>query len=174
MSVLDKDKENILINKQRLRMDKERLQTLEKVGIKQAKDILGDFQRFILRGNVVDLAVGIVIGAAFTSVVNALVADMITPLIGIFGTVDFSTWSFTVRSSVFHIGSFVNSVVSFLILATVVYCFVVRPVNLLTHLYKREVVDTHECPYCFSTVPIKASRCAYCTSEIALEPTEVV
>ena len=155
-------------------LGKERFQALEKGSIKQVKGTLGEFQKFILRGNVVDLAVGIVIGAAFTTVVNALVVDMITPLIGIFGKFDFSTWHFTVNSSIFHIGAFINSVISFLILAAVVFFFVVRPVNLLMKLYKKDpqvVVDTRDCPYCFSKVPMKASRCAYCTSAIQPEIT---
>src|SRR5947208_3977753 len=98
---------------------------------------IGGFKKFILRGNVVDLAVGIVIGAAFGNVVQALVKDLITPLIGIFGgQADFSAWVITVRGSRFAVGDFVNALISFLLLALVVYFFVVLPVNKLMDKYK--------------------------------------
>ena len=128
------------------------------------------FKEFILRGNLVDLAVGFVIGAAFTTVVQGFVKDLITPLIGIFGGFNFPGWSFTINKSVFLIGDFVNSVISFLIVAFVIFFFVVRPVAfLLAEAKKHEkktAVITQECPFCFNTIPLKAKRCGFCTSEI--------
>jgi large conductance mechanosensitive channel len=130
---------------------------------------LGGFKSFILRGNVVDLAVGIVIGAAFTNVVNAFVSDIITPLIPA-GKSNLSTATIPLPfGSHLLIGAFINAVISFLIIAFVVYFFVVRPVNSLMNLYKKgqpEAVTTKECPYCISNVPLAATRCPYCTSPL--------
>jgi large conductance mechanosensitive channel len=129
-----------------------------------------DFKAFILRGNVVDLAVGIIIGAAFGTVVAAFVKDLITPLIAaIGGKPDFSAIGFTINHSRFLVGDFVNAVVSFLIIAAVVFFFVVRPVNALMNRRKTETpVDpmTRECPYCMSSIPMAATRCAFCTQEV--------
>jgi large conductance mechanosensitive channel len=137
---------------------------------------LGGFKKFILRGNVVDLAVGIVIGAAFTGVVQALVKDIITPLIGMYGGIpDFSSWAITVNGSRFLIGDFVNTVLSFLILALVVYFFVVMPVTRLMDKYRAEPqpAPTKECPECLSKIPQGARRCAHCTAQIE-PPSEAV
>lgn len=131
-----------------------------------------DFKAFILRGNVVDLAVGVVIGASFGAVVNAFVKDVITPLIGIPGKIDFSSWSFTVNGSRFLIGDFLNTIISFLLIALVIFFLVVKPVNYLMSRRKTETpVDptTRECPRCFSSIPIKATRCAFCTSDVTPE-----
>ncbi len=129
-----------------------------------------DFKAFILRGNVVDLAVGIIIGAAFGTVVTAFVKDLITPLIAaIGGKPDFAALGFTINHSRFLLGDFINAVVSFLIIALVVFFFVVRPVNALMNLRKTEtpaLAKTRECPYCLSSIPIAASRCAFCTQEV--------
>ncbi len=129
-----------------------------------------DFKAFILRGNVVDLAVGIIIGAAFGTVVTAFVKDLITPLIAaIGGKPDFAAIGFTINHSQFLVGDFINAVVSFLIIAAVVFFFVVRPVNALMNRRKTEtpaVAKTRECPYCLSSIPIAASRCAFCTQEV--------
>ncbi len=136
---------------------------------KRAGGLLNEFKAFILRGNVVDLAVGIIIGAAFSSVVNALVKDLITPLIGIFGGFSFPNLTFTIHHSNFLIGEFINTAISFLILALVVFFFVVKPVNaLMTRNKPKEagLATTRECPFCLSTIPIKATRCAYCTSQV--------
>lgn len=130
---------------------------------------LRDFKTFIVRGNVVDLAIGIVIGAAFGTVVSALVSDFITPLVGIPGKADFSAFSFTVNHSVFHYGDFINKLISFLIIAAVVFFLIVRPVNALMARRKTELPadpTTRECPYCLSSIPIKATRCAFCTQEV--------
>jgi large conductance mechanosensitive channel len=129
----------------------------------------GGFRKFILRGNVVDLAVGVVIGAAFSGVVQALVKDVITPLIGMFGGVsDFSTWTIVVRGSRFPIGDFINTLVSFLLIALVVYFLVVLPVTKLMDKYKSEPQPspTKECPECVSKIPKAARRCPQCTAQI--------
>jgi large conductance mechanosensitive channel len=129
-----------------------------------------EFKQFVLRGNVVDLAVGIVIGAAFATVVQAAVADLLTPLIAaIFGQPDFSQLTFEVNGSVFRYGHFLNALIAFLIIALVVFFFVVKPVNALMSLsQRRESPDpsTRKCPECRSEIPIDARRCAFCTSEV--------
>jgi large conductance mechanosensitive channel len=136
--------------------------------------MLKEFKQFILRGNVIDLAVAVVIGAAFTAVIAAMVKDLITPLIGaIIGQPDFSNLTFTVHHSKFNYGSFLNALISFLIIATVVFFAVVAP---LTQLMKRLNVlpiekpapVTRPCPECLSDVPEQARRCAFCTSELPL------
>jgi large conductance mechanosensitive channel len=126
------------------------------------------FRKFILRGNVVDLAVAVVIGAAFGSVVQALVKDLITPLIGAFGGVpDFSALFFTVNQSKFLIGDFINAVLSFLLLAAVVYYLVVLPVSKLIEQFSPPPpAATRPCPFCLSKIPAKARRCAFCTSDV--------
>jgi large conductance mechanosensitive channel len=131
---------------------------------------LNDFKAFILRGNVVDLAIAVVIGAAFGAVVSALVADVIMPLIGAFGgKPTFDQYYWTVNGSKILIGSFVTVLVAFLILAAVVFFFVVRPVNALMNRRKTDTPveeTTRECPYCLSKIPMAASRCAFCTQEV--------
>lgn len=132
--------------------------------------MLTDFRKFILRGNVVDLAVGVIIGAAFGAVVAALVKDLITPILGaIGGKPDFSALSFTINHSRFLYGEFLNAVISFLLIAAAVFFFVVVPVNRLMSRMKTEPdieAPTRECPHCMSNVPAGASRCAFCTSEL--------
>ena len=129
-----------------------------------------EFKQFVLRGNVIDLAVGIVIGVAFAAVVQAAVSDLLTPLIAaIFGQPDFSRLSFTVNKSRFLYGHFLNALISFLIIAFVVFFFVVKPINALMSLsQRRESPDpsTRKCPECRSEIPIDARRCAFCTSEV--------
>ena len=128
------------------------------------------FRQFLLRGNVVDLAVGVVIGAAFGSVVAALVKDLLTPLIAaIAAKPDFSAFSFTVNGSKFLYGDFLNTVVSFVIVAASIYYFVVLPINaLIARSHHEPPADptTRKCPECLSEIPIGAKRCAFCTSEI--------
>ena len=125
------------------------------------------FRDFITRGNLLELAVAVVIGTAFTAVVTALVADIITPLIAaIAGKPNFSKLEFTVHHSQFPIGLFLNAVLSFLIIASVVYWLVVSPTVALTaRLAKKADATTKDCPECLSTIPIAASRCMYCTVE---------
>jgi len=129
------------------------------------------FKQFILRGNVLDLAVAVVMGAAFGAIVTELVKDLITPLIAaIFGKPDFSAIVFTVNKSTFHIGDFVNSVVSFVLIGAAVYFLVVLPVNaLLARIRRGETPPdptTKKCPECLSMVPIGARKCAFCTSAL--------
>ena len=130
----------------------------------------GGFKAFLLRGNVVDLAVGIVIGVAFGAVVTALVTDFITPLVAaIFGQPDFSGLSFTINKSTFLYGHFINSVVSFVLIAAAVFYFVVLPVQALIARSRKEPPadpTTKKCPECLSEIPLEARRCAFCTSEV--------
>ncbi|MEA2481027.1 MAG: large conductance mechanosensitive channel [Thermoleophilaceae bacterium] len=133
--------------------------------------MLKDFRQFILRGNLVDLAVAVVIGAAFGAVVTALVKDIFTPLIAaIGGKRDFSGLAFTINGSRFAYGDFLNALITFVLIAAVVFFFVVRPVNtLLARLRPEPAVDakTRECPECLSDIPTAARRCAFCTSELS-------
>ena len=128
------------------------------------------FRDFIMRGNVIDLAVAVVIGAAFGAVITAFVADIITPLIAaIFGKPDFSTLTFTINNSKFLYGSFINAVISFLLIALAVYFVVVVPMNKLAERRARgnapEDATTKQCPECLSEIPKGAHRCAFCASE---------
>jgi large conductance mechanosensitive channel len=138
---------------------------------------INDFKAFVLRGNVVDLAVGIVIGVAFGTVIAALVKDLITPLIAIAGKQpDFSAWYFMIGKSKFLIGDFINAIIAFVILAAVIFFFVVRPVNGLIQRSKTEPPPdptTRDCPYCLSTIPIQASKCSFCTSDVPPVEEEV-
>ena len=132
--------------------------------------MLKDFKAFLLRGNVVDLAVAVVIGAAFGAVVTALVKDLLTPLLAIPGKTDFSSLSFTLNHSKFLYGDFINVLISFVSIAAAVFFFVVKPVNALMARRKTEPdVDstTRECPECLSSIPSEARRCAFCTAEVA-------
>jgi large conductance mechanosensitive channel len=129
------------------------------------------FKTFIMRGNVLDLAVAVVIGAAFGAVVTALVKDLITPIIAaIVGKPDFSAIVFEVNGSKFLIGDFINAIVSFLLISAAVYFFVVLPVNTLVARMKRGEAPpdptSKKCPECLSEVPIAARRCAFCTSTL--------
>ena len=130
-----------------------------------------DFREFLLRGNLVDMAVGIVIGIAFAAVVTALVADLVTPLIAaIGGNPDFSSLSFTINKSHFLYGAFINALITFVVIAAVIFFLVVKPVNALMTRRKTEPqVDatTRECPYCLSQIPAGARRCAVITQEVA-------
>ena len=129
-----------------------------------------DFKAFLLRGNLVDMAVGIVIGVAFAAVVTAFVADLITPLLAaIGGQPNFSNLKFRINGSEFLYGSFINALISFLIIAAVVFFLVVRPVNRLMEKRRTEPdVDhpTKDCPRCLSAIPIGASKCAFCTADL--------
>ena len=134
--------------------------------------MLKGFKQFLLRGNVVDLAVAVVIGAAFGAVVTALVKDLLTPLIAaVGGKPDFSALQFTINDSKFPIGDFVNAVVSFVLVAAAIYFFVVAPMNLIMERRRRGEAPpdptTKKCPECLSDVPIAARKCAFCTSALA-------
>lgn len=132
---------------------------------------MSGFRKFLLQGNVVDLAVAVVIGVAFGAVVNAFVKDLVTPIIGAFGGLpDFSQWAFTVNGSKFLIGDFINALIAFIVIAAIVYFFVVLPVQRLMDRYNPKPVappdTTRECPYCLSKIPKAASRCSACTSQV--------
>ena len=134
------------------------------------KDTVKEFKTFVLRGNVVDLAIAVVIGAAFGAVVTALVKDLITPILAIPGKTDFSALKFTIRKSNFLYGDFINAVIAFVSIAAAVFFFVVKPVNALLARRKTEpevLSTTRDCPYCLSSIPIAASRCAFCTADVS-------
>jgi large conductance mechanosensitive channel len=144
-------------------------------GLHASLNTLGDFRKFLLRGSVVDLAVGVVIGAAFNGLVQGFVNDFLQPLIGIIissltGGKAQSLNSY--RTSVFTWGHFIGLLISFILTAAVLYFLVVKPINALQDRYNHlrskpeEAVTTRECPFCLSKVPLKAVRCAYCTSQL--------
>ena len=148
----------------------DRLGSAMKTGARRL-DLTG-FRSFILRGNVVDLAVGIVIGAAFTAVVQSLVKDFITPLAGIpLGkSANFASRHWTLGGSSFAYGDFLNSLLSLLLIGLVVYYFVVRPVNHLMDRFKpspQPATPTKVCPECRSSIPVEATRCAFCTVKVS-------
>jgi len=129
--------------------------------------MLKDFKAFILRGNVVDLAVGVVMGAAFGLIVTSLVKDVLTPLLGLANVPDFSRAVVTVGKANIRYGVFVNAVISFVVVAAGVFFLVVKPVNRLMGLReKAEEPTARECPHCLSSIPIKATVCAFCTREV--------
>ena len=131
--------------------------------------MLKDFRAFLLRGNVVDLAVAVVVGAAFGAVITALVKDLLTPIIAlIFGKPDFSALSFTINSSHFLYGDFINALVAFVSIAAAVFFFVVQPVNALMARRRTQPdveSETRQCTECLSDIPRQARRCAFCGSE---------
>jgi large conductance mechanosensitive channel len=130
-----------------------------------------EFKQFLLRGNVVDLAVGVVIGAAFGTVVNAVVKDILTPAIAVIAKVpDFSMLTVSVSGNQFLIGDFVNNVISFFLVAVAVFFFVVKPMNMLMRKSRTEKPadpTTKHCPECLSEIPIQAKRCMHCTQIVA-------
>ena len=134
--------------------------------------MLSGFKQFILRGNVVDMAVGVVIGAAFASVVGAFTKDLLTPLIAaIAGKPDFSAITFTIHNSVFALGDFLNVLIAFLLVAAAVYFFVITPINALVARMRKAPAPadptTKKCPECQSEIPINARRCAHCAQPVA-------
>ncbi|HEY8626197.1 MAG TPA: large conductance mechanosensitive channel protein MscL [Solirubrobacteraceae bacterium] len=133
--------------------------------------LLTDFKKFLLRGNVVDLAVAVVIGTAFAAVVSALVRDLLTPIIAIiFGKHDFGALSFTINGSRFRYGDFLNFLITFVSVAAAVFFFVLTPINALMERRAKEDPDTRECPECTSAIPIRAIRCPMCTAQIPAVP----
>jgi len=132
--------------------------------------MLKEFKQFLLRGNAVDLAVGVVIGAAFGTIVNALVSDLLTPLIGAVAKFpDFSGLYFVINGSKFMYGHFLNALISFILVAAAVFFFVVKPMNLLVGLSRKEKpadITTKKCQECLSEIPIEAKRCSHCTQVI--------
>lgn len=129
-----------------------------------------EFKQFLLRGNVIDLAVAVVIGAAFGAVINSFVTDLLTPLIAaVFGEPDFARLTFDINDSVFRYGSFINALVAFALVAAAIFFVVVRPVNALIARSRNEAPadpSTRKCPHCLSEIPIEASRCAFCTERV--------
>ena len=135
--------------------------------------MLSGFKQFILRGNVIDMSVGVVVGAAFAALVSAFTKDLLTPLIAaVVGKPDFSAIRFTVNGSTFAIGDFINAAVSFLLVAAAVYFFVVTPVNMLLARVKKAPrpadPTTKRCPECLSDIPIEAKRCSHCAQAVAV------
>lgn len=135
------------------------------------RGLLDEFKAFILRGNVVDLAVAVVIGAAFGAVVTSLVNDVIMPLIGAFGgKPSFNEYYWVLNGSHINIGTFITALVAFLILAAVIFFFIVKPINWLMSRRKTELPadpTTRDCPFCISSIPVQATRCPFCTSEVS-------
>ena len=132
--------------------------------------MLKDFKAFVLRGNVIDLAVAVVIGTAFGALVTSFVENLLTPLIAIPGTTDFSDLAFTISDSTFGYGNVINALVSFLLIAAAVFFFVVKPLNALMARHKTEPEvesTTKECAHCLSSIPAGASVCAFCTRDVA-------
>jgi large conductance mechanosensitive channel len=131
-------------------------------------EILKEFRAFVLRGNVVDLAVAVVIGVAFGAVIASLVENLLTPLIAaIFGEPDFGGLSFTINDSTFRYGAFLNSVISFVLIAAAVFFVVVKPLGAyLARRQREEAATTRTCPECLSEIPLAARRCAFCASEL--------
>lgn len=132
--------------------------------------MIKDFKQFLLRGNVVDLAVGVVIGAAFGTVVTALVSDVLTPFIGALGNgPDFSKYSFNIHGNEFMIGHFINALISFMLVAGAIFFFVVKPMNvLISRSHKEPPADstTKKCSECMSEIPMDAKRCSHCTQVV--------
>ena len=132
--------------------------------------MIKEFKQFLLRGNVVDLAVGVVIGTAFGVVVSSLAKGLITPIVGaIAGSTDFSRLTFTINGSVFMYGEFLNAVISFIIVSAAVFFFVVKPMNILVaRSHRGESVDpsTKKCPQCIGEIPFQATRCMHCTQVV--------
>jgi large conductance mechanosensitive channel len=133
--------------------------------------MLAGFKKFVLRGNAVDLAIGVVIGAAFGNLINAIVKNLLTPFIAaIFKAPDFSALSFTIRGSIFQYGELLNALISFLIIALTVYFFVVLPMNALLARFAKETPappSTKQCPECAETMALAAKRCPHCTSVLS-------
>lgn len=133
--------------------------------------MLKEFRDFILRGNVIDLAVGIVIGAAFGALVTSFVGNVLTPLLGLLRVRDFSTLSFTAGFSDVRYGLFLNALISFVLIAAAIFFFVVKPVNAMNARFKKPdapgAPTTKTCPFCATDIPLAATRCPYCTSQLS-------
>ena len=132
--------------------------------------MLKDFKKFLIRGNVVDLAVAVLVGAAFNNLINSFVKDLITPLTGLFtghATANLDNYVFKIHGTVFSYGNFISTIISFLIISLVVFFFVVHPINRLVEMTNlKGTPDDKKCPYCISTIPKKATRCKFCTAKL--------
>jgi large conductance mechanosensitive channel len=135
---------------------------------------MSGFKKFLMRGNLIDLAVAVVIGVAFNAIVQALVKGLVTPLIAAIGgqhQKDFSKLFFTLHGAQFYYGAVINAVLSFVVIAAVVYFLIVAPANRLTALAARkQAATTRECPECLSQIPVAAGKCMYCTSQVPPVP----
>ena len=133
------------------------------------KNFFDEFKKFISRGNVMDMAVGIIIGGAFTAIVTSLVEDIITPILGIFGGMDFSDVVLTINGSNFGIGKFITAIINFLLIALVLFS-IIKAINKAQTIGKKKEEEaaptTKKCPYCLSEIPLEATRCPHCTSDL--------
>ena len=135
------------------------------------RSILEEFKAFLLRGNLIELAVAFVIGLAFAALVTAFVADLITPIVAaIFGKPDFSSLDFTINGSRFAYGDFLNALITFVSIAAAIFFFVVKPMDAIVARRAPAEATTRECPECLSEIPVGARRCAHCTSEVRPAP----
>ena len=132
--------------------------------------MLKEFRDFIMRGNVIDLAVGIVIGAAFGSVVTSFVGDILSPLLGVLSVPDFATLSFQAGEATVSYGVFLNALISFLLVAAAIFFFVIKPMNAMTARLKKPDASSEPpikaCPFCATDIPVAATRCPHCTSQL--------
>lgn len=133
------------------------------------KKFFSEFKEFIMRGNVLDLAVGVIIGAAFQAIVTSLTSDIISPILGIFGGMNFDQLQFSINGATIMYGKFITAVINFLIMAFIIF-IIVKLVNKVMSLGKKPVKEeaptTKKCPYCFSEIDIKATKCPHCTGDI--------
>lgn len=139
------------------------------------KKFITEFKEFALKGNVIDMAVGVIIGAAFKSIVDSLVGDIITPFLGLFGGMDFSSYAFTINGVEIKYGSFITAIINFIIMAFIIFLFI-KGINSLKNISAKmskkeeeeaeEEPTTKQCPYCKSEIAIDATRCPHCTSEV--------
>ena len=136
------------------------------------KKFFAEFKEFISQGNVVDMAVGVVVGAAFRAIIDSFIENIISPLIGLIFHVDFSELSFGIGSAQIMYGAFIMSIINFILVAFVLFCFV-KAINRMKRAKKKEEEEaapaTKKCPYCLSDIPIEATRCPHCTSELPEE-----
>ncbi|MCL5011587.1 MAG: large conductance mechanosensitive channel protein MscL [Candidatus Marsarchaeota archaeon] len=128
--------------------------------------VIKEFKDFIVRDNILDLAVAFVMGAAFNAVVTALVTDIVTPIIGIPGHVNFASLTYSVNGSTFLVGAFINSIIAFLSIAIAVFFFIIKPASKLAPKKQETAPQTKTCPYCLSQIQVKATKCAFCTSSV--------
>ncbi len=138
------------------------------------KKFISEFKTFIMRGNVMDLAVGVIIGGAFSAIVTSLTDDIISPILGIFGGVNFDQFVLEVNGASIAYGKFITAIINFLIMAFIIF-LLVKGINKLMSLGKKKeepAPTTKKCPYCLSEIDIKATKCPHCTSDVPLEPEE--
>lgn len=138
------------------------------------KNFFNEFKKFIMRGNVIDLAVGVIIGAAFQAIVTSLTTDIISPFLGIFGGIDFSDLAWEINGVKIMYGNFITAVINFLIMAFVIF-LLVKLINKIMTIGKKPVEEkktTKICPFCCSEISIKATKCPHCTSDVPVEETE--